>query len=171
MEHHPSFFADPRTWVGIAFIVFVAIFWRKAWTSLAALLDRRAEGIRAQLDEAARLRAEAEAMLKDAQARRETAQRDAQGMLDRARDEAARAAEQARADSETAMRRRERMASERIQAAEAAAVAEVRRVAAEVATQAATRVLAGGLGAETDTALVDRSIAGLPAALTRRRAA
>jgi F-type H+-transporting ATPase subunit b len=171
MEHTTSFLAEPRFWVAVAFVAFFIIFGRRIFVPLVAILDRRAATIRAQLDEAARLRAEAEAMLKEAQARREAALRDAQGMLDRARDEAARAAEQARADAEAASRRRERMASERIQAAEAAAVAEVRRAAVDVATQAATRVLQGGLGAEADAALVDRSITGLPAALTGRRAA
>ncbi len=172
MEHHaPSFFADPRTWVAIAFIAFFVIFGRRIFGPLLTALDRRAETIRAQLDEAARLRAEAEAMLKAAQAHREAALRDAQAMLDRARDEAARASQQARADAEAASRRRERMADERIQAAELAAVSEVRRAAVDVATAAATRVLQGGLGEDADAALVDRSIAGLPAALTGRRAA
>lgn len=170
-HHAPSFFADPRSWVALAFVAFFVLFGRRIFAPLMTMLDRRAEGIRTQLDEAARLRAEAEAMLKSAQAQREAAMRDAQAMLDQARTEARRAAEQARTDAEAASRRRERMADERIQAAESAAVAEVRRAAADVATTAATRVLQDGLGAETDEALVDRSIAGLPAALTGRRAA
>ena len=171
VQQAPSFLANPRTWVALAFIAFFVIFGRRIFVPLLAILDRRAETIRAQLDEAARLRAEAEAMLRDAQSRREAALRDAQAMLDRARDEAVRAAEQARTDAEAASRRRERMADDRIHAAEAAAIAEVRRAAADVATGAATRVLRDGLGSGADAALVDRSIAGLPAALVGRRAA
>lgn len=171
MEHSVPFFAEPRTWVAIAFVVFFVIFGRKLWTSMAAALDNRAMAIRAELEEAARLRAEAEALLQSAKARREAALREAQDILARAREEAARAAEQARADAEAALRRRERAAADRIHAAESAAVAEVRRAAVEVATQAATQVLAGGFGAGIDRALVDRAIVALPTALTGRRAA
>jgi F-type H+-transporting ATPase subunit b len=169
--HETSIWAEPRTWVIIAFFIFFALFGRKLWSVIAQMLDNRAVAVRTELEEAARLRREAEAMLRDAQERRAAAVRDAQAMLEGAGAEAAQVAAQARADAEASMRRRERMATDRIQAAEAAAVAEVRRAAVEVATQAATQVLAGGLGAGTDTALVDRAIAGLPAALTGRRAA
>lgn len=171
MENQASLFSDPETWVTVAFVLFFVVFGKRIFGPLIAGLDNRATRIRAQLDEAARLRAEAEAMLKDAQARREAALRDAQAMLDRARDEATRAAEQARADAEAASRRRERMASDRIQAAEAAAVAEVRRAAVDVATQAATRVLGSHVSADADASLIDRSLSSLPAALSGRSAA
>jgi F-type H+-transporting ATPase subunit b len=71
--HEESFFAEPRTWVALAFIVFFVLFGRKLWGVIAAMLDDRTAKIRAELDEAARLRTEAEAMLKDAQARRDAA--------------------------------------------------------------------------------------------------
>ena len=166
--HETSFWAEPRTWVIIAFIIFFLLFGRRLWAVIARMLDNRAVLVREELEEAARLRREAEAMLRDAQERRAAALRDAQAMLEGASAEAAQVAAQARADAEAAMRRRERMATDRIQAAEAAAVAEVRRAAVDVATQAATQVLAGGLGANADTALVDRAITGLPAALAAR---
>ncbi len=171
MPPHAGFFADPETWVAVAVLIFIVLFGRKFWAATTKALDRRSAGIRADLDEAARLRAEAEAMLRQAQAEREAAMREAQALLDGAGAEAARAAAQARAEAEAGMQRRERMAAERIKAAEAAALTEVRRVAAEVATQAATQLMSAGLGAETEAALVDRAIAGLPAALTGRRAA
>ena len=155
MEHQTSLFSNPETWVSIAFILFFVLFGRRIFAPLIKALDSRAARIRAQLDEAARLRTEAEAMLRDAQTRREAAMRDAQAMLDRAREEAARAADQARADAETASRRRERMAT-------------VRRAAIDVATQAATRVLAESVGGDADAALIDRSLTALPGALSGR---
>ncbi len=82
---HESFFANPRTWIGLAFIMFYVIFGRKIWAALTAMLDKRAADIRAELDEAARLRAEAEQMLKEASAQREQALKDAQAMLEHAR--------------------------------------------------------------------------------------
>ncbi|WP_048862123.1 F0F1 ATP synthase subunit B family protein, partial [Acidisphaera rubrifaciens] len=71
--HEESFFASPRNWVALAFIVFFVIFGRKLWAPLAKMLDGRGALIQAELDEARRLRAEAEAMLADAKARRAAA--------------------------------------------------------------------------------------------------
>ncbi len=165
-----GFFGEPRSWVAIAFVIFFAIFGSKLWKVLAAMLDGHAARIRAELDEASRLRIEAEAMLKDAQARRESALTEARVMLESAHSEATRVAEQARVDSEAAGHRRERMAMERIAAAEKAAVTDVRLAAADIASRAAQDVIAATLSAEGDAPLIDRAIAGLPAALVRRAA-
>ncbi len=79
-------------------------------------------------------------------------------------------AEQARIDAEAAGQRREKMAMERIAAAEKAAVTDVRLAAADIAARAAQEVIATTLSAEADAAIIDRAIAGLPAALARRAA-
>ena len=68
-------------------------------------------------------------------------------------------------------RRREQMAVDRIAAAEKAAIDEVRVTAAEIATLAAHQVLAEGVSPDADAHLIDRGIAGVPAALSARRAA
>lgn len=170
-HHHDSLFGDPRTWVGVAFVIFFVIFGRKMWVVLTGILDNRAITIRAELDEAARLRREAEAMLADATRQREDALRDAETMLNRAHEEAARVAEVARSEAATAATRRERMAMERIGAAEKAAVTDVRLAAAEIAARAAQAVIARDFDAAADAPLVDRAIQGLPAALSGRRAA
>ena len=166
-----SLFAEPRNWVALAFIVFFLLFGRKLWGAITALLDDRAAKIRAELDEAARLRTDAEAMLKDAQARREAAIVEAKQLLDGAKVEAARLAQATADEAEAAARRREQMAMDRIAAAEKAAVDEVRTTAAEVATVAARQVIADGLSAEADGGLIDQAIAQLPAALAQRRVA
>jgi F-type H+-transporting ATPase subunit b len=171
MEHHESLFADPRTWVGIAFVIFFLIFGRKAWVAITGMLDKRARDIQAELDEASRLRREAEVMLRDATAQREQAMKDAHAMLEHARAEAAQVAESARAEAAAAATRRERMAMDRISAAEKAAVTDVRLAAADIAARAAQQVIAQGFGAEADAGLIDRAIQGLPAALAGRRAA
>ena len=170
-HHHESLFADPRTWVGIAFIIVFVIFGRRAWTAITSMLDKRAKEIQAELDEASRLRREAEIMLRDANTQREQALKDAQAMLEHARAEAVQVAEAARAEAAASAKRREQMAMDRISAAEKAAVTDVRVAAAEIATRAAERVIAQGFGAEADSALVDHAIQTLPAALSGRRAA
>jgi F-type H+-transporting ATPase subunit b len=166
-----SFFTEPKFWVASAFIVFFIVFGRKLWGALAGLLDSRAEAIRAELEEAARLRREAENMLREAQLRRDRALEEAQALVAGAQSEAQRLAAAAQAEAEAAARRREQMAIDRIAAAEKAAVDEVRLTAADLASIAARDVIAASLSAEADARLIDRSISQLPAALAARRAA
>ena len=169
--HEESFWGNPRTWVGVAFVLFVVIFGRKLWAAIATMLDARTAQVRASLDEAARLRQEAEAMLRDAEARRTAAIEDARQLIERAKGEAERVAAAATREAEAVSRRREQMAIDRISAAEKAALDEVRMTAADVATAAAREVLATNLTAESDAALIDSAISQLPTALAARRAA
>ena len=170
MEHHESFFADPRSWVAIAFVIFFVIFGKKIWAALTAMLDKRAETIRVELAEAERLRSEAEAMLKDAEARRTTALAEAEALIAGAKREAERLAAAALAEAEQSAQRRERMAMDRISAAEKAAVDEVRLAAADIAASAARIVIAETLSADASGAIVDKAIAQLPQALSGKAA-
>ncbi len=172
MEHqHASMFSDPRFWVGVAFVIFFIIFGRKFWGILSSALDKRGVQIRAELDEAARLRHEAEQLLIEARARREVALQEADAMLASAREEAVRVASEARKDAAIAAERREKLAMDRISAAEKAAIMEVRLAAADIASRAAAKVIAESFGPEADSSLIDHAIQGLPAALAGRRAA
>ena len=168
---HESLLADPRFWVAVSFLLFFVIFGKRLVSAVLSLLDGHTATVRARLDEAARLRNEAEAMLADAQARRATAETEAVALVENAQRQAMRVAESARAEAAAAATRRERMALDRIAAAEKAAVTEVRQAAVDVATEAAAKVMARGLPTDADAALIDRAIAGLPAALSGRRAA
>jgi F-type H+-transporting ATPase subunit b len=166
-----EFFSEPKNWVALSFVVFFVLFGKKLWTVIRGILDRRAAAVRTELDEAARLRREAEAMLADARHRRETATADAKRLLEGARAEAERLTAAAAAEAEASAKRREQMALDRIAAAEKAAIDEVRRAAADIATAASVRVIRDGLSADADAALVDHAIAGLPAALSGKHAA
>lgn len=156
---------SPEFYVLVAFVVFFVLFGRRLWEAVVQQLDGRADAIRTQLAEAESLRAEAEQMLRDAQVARQAALDEAQDIISRGRAEAARIADAARADAEAQAARRERMALDRISAAEKAAVTEVRQTAADIAASAARAVISDTLSAEDDAALVDHAIAGLPAAL------
>lgn len=166
-----EFFAEPRNWVFLAFVVFFVLFGKMLWVAIRDILDRRAALVRAELDEAERLRREAEAILADAKQRREAAIADAQRLLEGAKHEAERLTAAAAAEAEAAAKRREQMALDRIAAAEKAAVDQVRLTAAQIATAASERVIRDGLTPAADAALIDRAISGLPAALSGRRAA
>jgi F-type H+-transporting ATPase subunit b len=171
MHHEASFFGDPKNWVVLAFILFFVLFGKTLWGALAGMLDARAVSVRAELEEASRLRREAESMLRDAEKRRTDALADAKSLIEGARAEAARVTAAAAAEAEASAKRREQMAIDRIAAAEKAAVDDVRLAAVDVATMAAKQVLAEGLTAEADARLIDQAIAQLPAALAPRRAA
>jgi F-type H+-transporting ATPase subunit b len=166
MEHHYAhFWLDPKFWVAVSFILFVLLFARTAWKQLTARLDGRGDRIRAELAEAAQLRAEAEAMRQQAIADRADALAEAEDLIARARAEAERLAQSAAAEAEAAAKRRERMALDRIAAAEAGAINDVRNAAAEIAANAAREVLAQTIDAEFDARLIDAAVADLPRAL------
>ncbi len=171
MAHEASFFAEPRNWVVFAFILFFVLFGKKLWSPLAAMLDARAAAVKAELEEAARLRREAEAMLRDAEKQRADALTEAKALIEGARAEANRLAAAAAAEAEASAKRREQMAIDRIAAAEKAAVDDVRLAAVDIATTAARQVLSEGLSAEADSQLIDHAITQLPSALAARRAA
>jgi len=165
-----AFWLRPVFWVAVAFVIFFVLFGGKLWAALAKMLDGRIDAIKHELAEAAALRREAEAMLKDAQAQREAALASAARMLEYAREEAARVAAATSAEAEASALRRERMALDRISAAEIAALRDVRVAAVEIATLAAEQVIRQTLGQDSDAFLVDRAIAGLPYALGARAA-
>ncbi|EFH09676.1 F0F1 ATP synthase subunit B [Pseudoroseomonas cervicalis] len=165
MHHYEHFWLDPKFWVAISFVIFVVLLGRTMWAKATEALDARANKIRAELDEAGRLRAEAEAMRRQAEADRAAAAAEAEGMIARAKAEAERLAAAAAAEAEASAKRRERMAMDRIAAAEAGAVAEVRQAAASIAASAAREVIATTLDATGDAKLVDQAISDLPRAL------
>ncbi|MDD2876366.1 MAG: F0F1 ATP synthase subunit B [Acidiphilium sp.] len=157
-------------WVTVAVLIFLAFFGRKLVGAVVSMLDRRSVAIQHELDEASRLRAEAEAMLRDAEARREAATVQARDMLALAGREAERLAAELLADAQLAARRREQMAKERIAAAETSAIAEVRNAAAALAVKLTERILADTIDATRDQSLIDQAISDLPASLRKQAA-
>ncbi len=157
--------SDPKFWVLVSFVLFFLLLGRKIWAAATSALDGRAAQIRATLDEAATLRAEAEAMLRQAEADRASALREAETLIARAKAEAERVATNAAAEAEASAQRRERMAMGRIAAAEASAVAEIRDAATDIAIAASRAVLTELITTPVDGALVDGSVAELPKAL------
>src|ERR1700734_1648374 len=160
-----NFWAHGSFWVFVAVVIFAVLAGRKVVGALVGMLDARTKQVQDALDEAAQLKAEAEAMLREAQAAQAQAVKDAEQILASAAAEAARMAAALAADAEATAKRRERMAMERIAAAEAAAVKDVRAAAIDIATAASARLLHDNFGGAADAAMIDQSIAGVPAAL------
>ncbi|WP_029006948.1 ATP synthase subunit B [Azospirillum halopraeferens] len=149
-------------WVAVAFVIFVVAVWRKASAAITSALDSRAEKIRAELDEAQRLREDAQSTLAAYQRRQRDAVKEAEAIVIHARDEAERFRTTAQADLEAALKRREQQAMDRIAQAEAQALAEVRNLTVDIAVAAARRILADGVTPAQADKLVEQSIAELP---------
>ena len=153
---------NATAWVSLAMVVVIAILlWKKVPAAIGRALDKKIAGIREQLDEAAQLRADAEAIKAEYEARAAQAGAEAQQMLERARHEADAIVAQAKADSAALVERRTRMAEDKIAAAERSAVQEVRARAASAAAAAAAALIAEQHDAEADRNMVDQTIAGL----------
>lgn len=153
---------DPTFWVAVAFVAFVAGAVWKGRAPIAGMLDARIDAIRAEIDEARRLREEAQATLASYQRRLRDAIGEAEQIVARARDQADRSARQAAEALEAALARRREQAIEGIAQAEAAAIKQVRDTTIEVALAAAREVLRARLTGARADALIDAAIADLP---------
>lgn len=157
---------DATGWVSMAMIVVLAIMlWKKVPAIVGGMMDKRIAEIRKEIDEAAKLRAEAEAIKAEYEQKTANADQEAEAMLGRARDEAGEIIAQAEEDADALVRRRTRLAEEKIAAAERSAIAEVRAKAASAATAAAAMIIEQKHDADADKALIDQTIAGLDARL------
>ncbi|MEG3179186.1 F0F1 ATP synthase subunit B family protein [Sphingomonas sp. LT1P40] len=164
--HHaePAVFGvlDATVWVSIAMAVFIAILiWKKVPALITRGLDGQIAAIKARLEEAKALRAEAEA-LRDEYARKiASVEEQAAAMVAHADEEAKAVIAKAKTDAEELIKRRGKMAEDKIAAAERSALEAVRAQAADAAAKAAASIIAQKHDAGADKALVDRTIAGL----------
>ena len=151
--------ANVEFWEVVAFVLFLGLLvYVGVPRMLTSALDERGARIRAELEEAERLRAEAEALLQDYQRRREAAEREAEEIVAQARQQAESMAADAHARMEDFVARRTQAAETRIAQAEAQALGEVRAAAAEAAVAAAERMLRQRMHGEAADALIGRSI-------------
>ena len=150
----------------ISFLLFLGvIFYFKVPGMIAGMLDKRAQQIKSDLDEARALREEAQTLLATYERKQKEVQAQAEKIVAGAKEEASRAAEQAKADLKTSIARRLAAAEDQIASAEAAAVREVRDQAITVAVATARDVIAKGLTAQKANALIDAAIKDVDAKL------
>ncbi len=161
----PTFMRDAEFWVLVAFVVAVAFLIYKVRDIVTGALDGRAAKIKSELDEAQRLREEAQTKLAEYQRKQRDALQEAEAIVAYAKAEAERVAAQGARDLEAAVERRRRLATEKIALAEAKALAEVRNTAVDLAIAAVGHVLAQDLDAARRGALIDEAIAALPPTL------
>lgn len=150
---------NPEFWVVVAFVVLVVLAWKPVGRQLTAMLDARRDQIRKDIEEAARLKGEAQALLDDFKKKHAEAVQTAAGIVAHARSEAARIATEGAQALEDSLKRREQMAMQRIAQAESQAIAEIRGAAVDVAVAATRKLIAEKLDDARADALVDAAIA------------
>jgi F-type H+-transporting ATPase subunit b len=160
-------FFEAEFWVGAAFVVFLGIL---AYVGVPKLigkqLDDRAAAIKKEIDDARRLRDEAQALLADYKKRREQADQEAAAIIEQAKREADAASRETQASLEESLARRTRIAEEKIARAQAQAVAEVRSAAIDAAVAASERLIGGKLARDGGNTLIDDSIRDLKSRLS-----
>ena len=149
---------DPEFWILVAFVVVIVLVWKPAGRAVTKALDDRAEKIRLDLDRAAKLRTDAQALLAEYQQKQRDALKEAEAILAQAKADAERLSAQAAADLDASLKRREQMALQRIAQAEQQALAEVRAAAVDIAIAATGKLLTEKLDAGKQEALVDGAI-------------
>jgi F-type H+-transporting ATPase subunit b len=135
-------FAEPEFWVAVAFVILMGVFaYFGIHRTVLTTLDHRSARIKAELDDARRLKDEAAKLLAEYKARRATAEREAQDIIASAKAEAERIASEAKTKMEDFVARRTKTAESKIALAEAQALADVRAAAANAAVTAASTIL------------------------------
>ena len=157
-----SLIQDPTFWVAVAFVVFDVLVFKPIKGALIGGLDAKIAEIRQEVEEAEKLREEAQSMLANYQRQQRQAIQDAEAIVARAKEEA----ERHRAEADEAMkdmvRRQEEQAREKVAQAEAAAIQEVRSMSVELAMAAAEKLLADRLAGDEGSHLIDSSIEDIP---------
>jgi F-type H+-transporting ATPase subunit b len=151
---------EPETWVAIAFIILMGVFvWLGVHRTVLTALDHRADRIKAELDDARKLKEEAAKVLAEYKARHATAEREAADIVANAKAEAERIAADAKTKMEDFVARRTKTAESKIAMAEAQALADVRAAAADAAVQAASTILSQSVKGSLADDLLAKGIA------------
>jgi F-type H+-transporting ATPase subunit b len=157
---------DATAWATVALVIFLAlIIYLKVPGMVSKGLDDRTSKIRDELDEARRLREEAQAMLADYQGKRKEAEKEAEEIVAAAKREASALADDAARKTAEFVERRTALAEQKIEQAEASALAEVRESAVDLAVAAAEQLVAGKMTAAKSGDLIKQGIAEVKAKL------
>ena len=146
-------------WLLIALIILIAIIYKPLTRVILGALDGHASRVRAELEEAKRLREEAQSLLAEHQRQLARGEEQARAIVDHAKAEATRQTERHRQELELSLRRRTELAQARIAQEEARAIQELRAHTASLAVRTAERLLAEEMDGQHANALLDQAIA------------
>ena len=157
-----AFYADPTFWVAVSFIILIAAAAKPVWGIVTRMMDAKIDSIRRQLDEATRLREEAQELLASYKRKIAEAEQEAEAIIGEAREEAERLRGKMTEDLEHSLQRREKLAMDRIAQAETEATQEVRAMASDIALTATRTILEDTVQGDKADRLIDDAIDELP---------
>lgn len=160
--HGEVFYQTAEFWVLVAFFMLIGAIGKNAYVHITAALDMRSEAIKEQIEEAAKLRDEAQEMLASFERKQRDAANEAKGIVEHAQKEASRIADHAVEELKKSLKRREQLAMERIAQAEAKAIEEVRTLAVDVTISATRRLLSEKMSSAKASSVIDGAIDELP---------
>lgn len=161
-EHSQSLMAQPEFWLAVAFVIFVGLMAKPLGAKIAAALDSRSAAIAREIEDAAKLRDDAQSLLASYQRKSREVLKEAEQILATAETEARRIRDEATATLEASLKRREQLALDKIAQAEARAVEDVRNAAVDVALAATRELIERNLDGDKSKALVEDAIKDLP---------
>lgn len=154
-----EFLQEPELWVGVGFVMVIGLLlYVGAPRLVGGMLDARSAAIKAELDEARRLREEAQVLLEGFKQKAAGAEKEAEAIVVEARAEAERFAAEARVTLKSLIERRAQAAQDKIAQAEAAALAEIRTLSADAAAAAAEKLIVARMDAKRTADLIAASI-------------
>ena len=168
-EH--NMFQDPTFWVGIAFCITVLSLIKLAGKTIGGVLQARSDKIASRLEEAAKLRVEAEALLAEYTVRHERIEQTTQDSLKEAEKNALQLKENIRKEFEEKLKHREETAYQRLDQAAEEASEEVRNLAIAIAMQAVEKILSEKLSGKDGQQMIENAIDSLPALFSKETAA
>lgn len=152
---------DTGLWVTISFVLFAAFAFKMGRKSVLGGLDARIEEVKSEIENAERLRVEAQELLAQYQRKHRDAEKEAQEMIDRAGKQAEQLRKNAETDLAELMQRREVQLAERLRRLEENAIAEIQNHAADLAVAATTEMIIQTLDEKTNAGLNEESIKSL----------
>tara|TARA_B100000315_G_scaffold249276_1_gene280243 strand:- start:5923 stop:6462 length:540 start_codon:yes stop_codon:yes gene_type:complete len=159
---HGAFYDSPTFWVAISFAIFVVLLAKPVWKFATSALDKKIDEIEASIEEATKLREEAQDLLAGYKRKIADAEKEAEDIVGQARDEAQLLKNRMTTDLEASLERREKLAMDRIAQAENDATAEVRAMTADVALAATRQLLIDNAKDAKADELIDGAIKELP---------
>ena len=149
---------NTTAWVAMSFVLLVALLVKVARSKINAVLDDKIAQIKAEIETAERLKAEAQALLADFQQKQREAEKAAEDIIEAGRKSAEGVFKMAESDLAESMERREAQLADRLKRIEEKAIADIQDHAADLAMQATREIVVKTLDEKTSGKLVDQAI-------------
>ncbi|MFV0321554.1 MAG: hypothetical protein ACK5LE_04125 [Alphaproteobacteria bacterium] len=157
-EGHKSILSDPTFWLAISFIIFIAVAAKPAFKAIAAMLDKRAQLIEERLEEARKLKEEAVEMRAEAERAQHEAIEEAARIIEYAKKDAEHIRELGITSLEKAIEKKKSLVEQRISSAQEKAINEIKGQTANIAYQAANKLIDENYTSKDDDTLIDDTI-------------